>query len=277
MASRSSSTAMLFAAPGALLAVVFVLPLIVAVGASFEWPLFTLKHYQRIGQVPVYQAVFLKTLRVAATTTVICLLLAYPTAMWIARLSPQARNLAVLIITIPFMLSVLVRNYVWMVLLQDTGLINKLLLASGLASAPIRLMYNEFGVVLAMVNMLVPYVLFPVLSALLAIPKDVTLASSSLGAGPVRTFIHVTVPLTAPGTAAGCLLAFIVALGFYVTPAMLGGAKDMMVSNLIAFNVREVLNWPMAFALATTLLGTTLVLYFIYAILVPPATTLKAT
>lgn len=276
MSQRAIRTALLFAAPAALLAAVFVWPLLAAIGASVEWPALTLKHYERIAAVPVYQAVFLKTLRVAALTTTICLLLAYPTAMWISRLDQKARNLAVLFVTIPFLLSVLVRNYVWMILLQDTGLVNKLLLASGLAASPYRLMYNEFGVVMAMANMLVPYVLFPVLSALLSIPRDLAQASSSLGASPIRTFLHVTAPLTAPGAAAGSLLTFIVALGFYVTPAMLGGAKEMMVSNLIAFNVRELLNWPMAFSLATTLLATTLVLYFIYSVVVPPASTLKA-
>jgi ABC-type spermidine/putrescine transport system permease subunit I len=183
---------------------------------------------------------------------------------------------AVLLVTLPFMLSVLVRNYVWIVLLQDTGLINRLLQTTGVSNAPIRLMYNELGVLTAMVNMLVPYIFFPVLSALLAIPKDLELASTSLGANRVRTFLSVTAPLTATGTAAGCLLTFIVALGFYITPAMLGGTREMMVSNLIAFNVREVLNWPFAFSLASTLLASTIALFFIYRALMPTAAVLKA-
>jgi ABC-type spermidine/putrescine transport system permease subunit I len=165
---------------------------------------------------------------------------------------------------------------VWIVLLQDTGLINQLLKSTGTADAPVRLMYNELGVLIAMVNMLVPYIFFPVLSALLAIPRDLELASASLGADRFNTFIRVTVPLTATGTAAGCLLTFIVALGFYITPAMLGGAREMMVSNLIAFNVREVLNWPLAFSLATTLLASTMVFFLVYRSIVPAASVLKA-
>ena len=173
------------------------------------------------------------------------------------------------LVTLPFLLSVLVRNYVWIILLQDFGLVNRLLQSVGATDQPVRLMYNELGVLIAMVNMLVPYVFFPVLSVLLAISRDLELASASLGASRFRSFLTVTAPLSAAGVAAGCLLTFIVALGFYITPAMLGGTREMMVSNLIAFNVREVLNWPFAFSLATTLLASTVVLFFVYRSLGP--------
>jgi ABC-type spermidine/putrescine transport system permease subunit I len=136
-------------------------------------------------------------------------------------------------------------------------------------------MHNELGVMIAMSNMLLPYVIFPVLGALLAIPPDLNTASASLGAHPARTFLRVTLPLTSAGTAAGALLTFIVGLGFYITPAMLGGAREMMISNLIAFNVREVLNWPLAFSLSTSLLASTIVLYLIYRALLPHSATLK--
>jgi ABC-type spermidine/putrescine transport system permease subunit I len=276
MAQATRKTFFLLVAPSAVLLAFFILPLGVAVITSFEFPHPTLRHYQRLVSVPVYQTVYLKTLRIAFTTTLISLLLAYPCAFYIARLSAKARTIAVLLITVPFMLSVLVRNYVWIVLLQDTGLFNRILLGSGLSSAPVRLMYNELGVTIAMVNMLVPYILFPSLSALLAIPRDLELASSSLGASGVQTFLSVTAPLSASGAAAGCLLTFIVSLGFYVTPAMLGGTREMMISNLIAFNVRELLNWPLAFSLATTLLASTIVLYLIYSLLVPSSTAIRA-
>ena len=276
MAQANRKTFFLLLAPSAVLLAFFILPLGVAVITSFEFPHPSLRHYQRLISVPVYQTVFLKTLRIAFTTTLVSLLLAYPCAFYISRLSPKARTIAVLLITVPFMLSVLVRNYVWIVLLQDTGLFNRILLGSGLSSAPVRLMYNELGVTIAMVNMLVPYILFPSLSALLAIPRDLELASSSLGASGVQTFLSVTAPLSANGAAAGCLLTFIVSLGFYVTPAMLGGTREMMISNLVAFNVRELLNWPLAFSLATTLLASTIVLYLIYSLLVPSSTAIRA-
>jgi ABC-type spermidine/putrescine transport system permease subunit I len=151
-----------------------------------------------------------------------------------------------------------------MVLLQRTGLVNQVLERWGVITHPLDLMYNELGVLIAMVNMLLPYMIFPVLSALLAIPPELFHASASLGGGAIRTFWRVTLPLSLPGVAAGVLLVFIVALGFFITPALLGGPKQMMISNLIEFSVRQVLNWPFAFALANTLLCGTLVLYFVY-------------
>ncbi|MGE0716827.1 MAG: ABC transporter permease [Alphaproteobacteria bacterium] len=269
-------TAALLALPMALVLGFFVVPLLHAVGISFGLPDFTLRQYQRLVDVPVYRAVFLKTLTVAAVTTVVCLALGYPTAYFISRLGDRARAIAITLVALPFMLSVLVRNYVWMTVLQDTGLANRMLRSLGLIEAPLRLMYNELGVLIAMVNMLIPYVLFPVLTALLAIPPELKTASASLGAGRFRTFLRVTLPLTAAGTAAGCLLTFIVALGFYITPAMLGGPTQMMISSLIAFNVREVLNWPFAFSLATTLLASTIVLYLAYRAMAPRGAVMRA-
>ena len=119
---------------------------------------------------------------------------------------------------------------------------------------PLHLMYNEFGVVVTMTNMLLPYTILPILTALLAIPPELYNASASLGAGALRTFLRVTLPLSLPGVAAGSLMVFIISLGFFITPALVGGPKQMMISNLIDFNVREVLNWPFAFALADVLL-----------------------
>ena len=197
--SQTRKALLLLALPSVVLLAFFIVPLAVAVFSSFEFPHPTLRHYQRILEVPIYQAVYLKTLRVALVTTAISLLLAYPCAYYVSRLSPQARTIAIVLITVPFMLSVLVRNYVWIVLLQDTGLINRVLLGASLITSPLRLMYNELGVTIAMVNMLVPYILFPALSALLAIPRDLELAASSLGANGLSAFLTVTAPLTAAG------------------------------------------------------------------------------
>lgn len=253
----------------------FVVPLLYAVGLSFGLPDFTTDNYRHLVDSAVYRIVYLRTLKVALVTTLACLMLGYPTAYFVSRLSPRARATAIMFIALPFMLSVLVRNYVWMTLLQDTGFINRLLMNLGVTDAPVRLMYNELGVMIAMVNMLVPYVIFPVLTSLMAIPANLKTASASLGANRLSTFLRVTVPLTAAGTAAGCLLTFIIALGFYITPAMLGGPGEMMISSLIAFNVREVLNWPFAFSLATTLLGSTVVLYLAYRAVAPRAVVMK--
>lgn len=259
---------LLLGLPLLFLMLTFVLPLTRAVWGSFFAPGFTLQSYVRLWNVPVYGRVFWITLQISTLTTLFCTLLGYPAAYFLASVRPRTRQLLLLCVIVPFFVSVLVRNYVWMILLQDTGLVNRALLSLGLVEHPLQLMYNQFGVTVAMVNMLLPYMIFPVLSSLLAIPPELEHASKSLGAGPVRTFWRVTLPLSLPGVAAGGLLVFIIALGFFITPALLGGPKQMMVSNLIEFSVRQVLNWPFAFALANVLLIGTLILYAVYVRLV---------
>jgi ABC-type spermidine/putrescine transport system permease subunit I len=248
--------------------VLFLVPLAQIVWGSFFSPGFTLEHYAKIGSSPVYAKVFWRTVQVAVYTTGLCVVIGYVGALFLARVGPRARQLLLLCVIVPFFLSMLIRNYIWMALLQRTGLINHYLLAWGLIGQPLPLMYNEFGMLVTMTNMLLPYTIFPILSALLAIPPELDNASGSLGAGRLRTFLRVTLPLSMPGVAAGGLLVFIVALGFFITPALVGGPKQMMISNLIDFNVREVLNWPFAFALADVLLWGTLLVYFMHVRLV---------
>jgi len=229
------STALLLAPPLAFLTLLFALPLGRVLYGSVFAPDFTLAHYTRMWTVPVYARVFWITLKISTLTTVGCVLLGYLAAYFLATVRPRTRQLLLLGVIVPFFLSVLVRNYIWMILLQKTGLLNQALARLGLVREPLDLMYNETGVLIAMVNMLLPYVIFPVLSSLLAIPPELRQASASLGAGAARTFWRVTLPLSLPGVAAGGLLVFIVALGFFITPALLGGPKQMMISNLIAY------------------------------------------
>jgi ABC-type spermidine/putrescine transport system permease subunit I len=262
---RSTVTRLvLLGPPLVFLLVVFVLPLVRVIWGSVFAPDFTLAFYERMWRTPVYGRVFWITLKISLLTTVFAALLGYPAAYFLATVKPRTRQILLLCVIVPFFLSVLVRNYVWMILLQRTGLVNRLLGEWGVITAPLDLMYNELGVLVAMVNMLLPYMIFPILSALLAIPPELRHASASLGAHPARTFWRVTLPLSMPGVAAGALLVFIVSLGFFITPALLGGPRQMMVSNLIEFSVRQVLNWPFAFALANTLLIGTLLLYAVY-------------
>ncbi len=246
------------------LLVLFLVPLARVLWGSVFAPDFTLEHYTRIVQTPVYAQVLLRTLRVALLTTALCIVLGYPAAMLLAAVSARARQWLLLCVVVPFFLSMLIRNFIWMALLQRSGLINRTLMDWGVIHEPLPLMYNEFGMLLTMTNMLLPYTIFPILSALLAIPPELPNASASLGAAPLRTFWRVTLPLSLPGVAAGGLLVFIVALGFFITPALVGGPKQMMISNLIDFNVREVLNWPFAFALASLLLFGTLIFYYLH-------------
>ena len=260
----SVDTLVLVGPPLFFIVLLFLIPLGQVVWGSFFSPEFTLAHYSKIGSSPVYAKVFWRTVQVAVYTTALCVVLGYIGALFLAQVRPRARQLLLLCVVVPFFLSMLIRNYIWMALLQRTGLINHYLLAWGLVEQPLPLMYNEFGMLVTMTNMLLPYTIFPILSALLAIPPELRDASASLGAGRVRTFLRVTLPLSMPGVAAGGLLVFIVALGFFITPALVGGPKQMMISNLIDFSVREVLNWPFAFALANVLLWGTLLVYFIH-------------
>lgn len=261
-------TVLLLGPPFLFILVLFLLPLAQVIWGSIFTPGFTLAHYIRIWNSPVYLQVFWRTLYVAACTTGLCVVLGYMAALLLASLRPHWRQVMMLCVVVPFFLSMLIRNYIWMALLQRSGLINRYLIEWGWISEPLPLMYNEFGMLVTMTNMLLPYTIFPILSALLAIPPDLSNASASLGASRLRTFIRVTLPLSMPGVAAGGLLVFIVALGFFITPALVGGPKQMMISNLIDFNVREVLNWPFAFALANVLLWGTLVIYFFHVRLV---------
>lgn len=256
---------MLLGPPALFLFVLFVLPLVNVVWGSLFAPHFTFSNYARMASSSVYLYVFWQTLEIAILTTVACIVLGYPAALFLARQSEFLRQALLLCVIVPFFLSTLVRNYIWIALLERAGLINRVLLDWGLISHPLPLMYNKFGVVVTMTNMLLPYTILPILSTLLAIPPSLYDASESLGGDAFRTFFRVTLPLSLSGVAAGGLLVFIVSLGFFITPALVGGPKQMMISNLIDFNVREVLNWPFAFALANVLLWGTLALYVVYA------------
>lgn len=264
MKLRLDAATLLLLPPLIFILVLFVVPLAQVIWGSFFVPEFTLKHYQRIVETPVYAQVLWRTLRVAALTTALCIVLGYPAAMLLANSSPRVRQWLMLCVVVPFFLSMLIRNFVWMALLQRSGVINRNLLELGWITEPLPLMYNEFGMLVTMTNMLLPYTIFPILSSLLAISPDLSHASSSLGANAFRRFVTVTLPLSLPGVAAGGLLVFIVSLGFFITPALVGGPKQMMISNLIDFSVREVLNWPFAFALANLLLCVTLALYYLH-------------
>lgn len=273
---RPFLTLAILALPIFFLFLFFLVPLANSIAVSVDFLNFDFSGYYRLFHTAVYMNVYFRTIQVSVIVTLVCVVFGYTCAYFIASVSGKFRTILIALIVLPFSLSVLVRNYVWMMLLQDTGLVNRWLMQLDLIETPIRLMYNQFGVIVGMSNMLMPYVIFPVLSALLAIPPDLKTASASLGAGRLMTFARVTFPLTLAGLAAGALLTFIVSLGFYITPAMLGGNREMMIASLIAFNVRELLNWSLAFSLSTTLLCSTIVFYFIYRSLMPRATALRA-
>ncbi len=211
-----------------------------------------------------FQEIFSRTFVISLVVTLITLALGYPLAYWITRLSKRRANLVLICILIPFWTSVLVRIAAWVVLLQREGLINSALGGLGLISEPLPLLFNRLGVYIAMVHILLPFMVLPLYSVMRSVPPSYQRAAVSLGSHPFAAFWRVYVPQTYPGIAAGSLLVFIIAIGYYITPALLGGAGDQMISYYVAYFTNQTINWGMASALGLILLAATLLLYALY-------------
>jgi len=209
----------------------------------------------------IYLEVLARTLGVAAAVTGLCLVMGFPVAVLLTRVEGRAADWLMALVMLPFWTSLLVRTAAWVVLLQREGLVNSALQSLGLIDAPLDLIYNRTGVLVAMTHVLLPFMILPLYNVLKGLPVNYLRAASSLGAPPVTVFFKVYLPLAAPGIAAGALMVFIMALGYYITPALVGGGGDQMLSYFIAKYTTETGNWGMAAALGLVLLGTTLGLY----------------
>ena len=214
----------------------------------------------------IYVDVIARTFTVSALVTLICLVLGYPIAHLIATAKPRYAGLLLILVLLPFWTSLLVRTTAWVVVLQERGIVNTLLGWLGLIDSahPLALIHNRIGVLIAMAHILLPFMVLPIYSVMKSIPPAYMRAASSLGASPARAFLTVYVPLTLPGVSAGGLLVFILALGYYITPALVGGPRDQMMSYFIAYFANQVTNWGMAAALSVILLALVLVLYAVY-------------
>ena len=212
----------------------------------------------------IHITIYLRTLAVSLTVTFMCIVLGVPLAYMLAHLSDKTANLLLIFVLIPFWTSLLVRTTAWTVLLQKTGVINSLLQTLGLIAEPLTLMFNRFGVVVTMTHILLPFVILPVYSVMRQIPVSYVNAARSLGASPTVAFFRVYLPQCMPGINAGGLLVFVFALGYYVTPSLIGGATDQMIAYFVSHNIASSLNWGLASALATVLLAAVLLLYAIY-------------
>jgi putative spermidine/putrescine transport system permease protein len=221
-----------------------------------------------IERMPADQQVFgrilLRTFEISAVVTVLCVLLGYPLAWWLSTLSARRANLLMILVLVPFWTSILVRVAAWVVLLQREGLVNSALMATSLIDEPLALLFNRAGVLVSMVHILLPFMILPVYSVMKSVPPTYIRAAVSLGSPPLAAFFRVYVPQTLPGVGAGALLVFILSIGYYVTPALLGGANDQMLSYYIAQYTNVDVNWGMACALGAILLAATLVLYAFY-------------
>jgi putative spermidine/putrescine transport system permease protein len=213
----------------------------------------------------VFVDVFARTFWISAVVTAICLVLAYPVAYLLATLPERIANLLMILVLLPFWTAVLVRTTAWMVLLQREGIVNGLLLGTGLVDEPLALVHNRTGVYIAMTYVLLPFMILPLYGVMKGVSPVAVRAALSLGAAPAIAFRRVYLPQTFPGISAGCLLVFIMAIGYYITPALVGGADDQMISYFIAFYTNQTLNWGMASALGLILLAATLLLYGAYA------------
>jgi mannopine transport system permease protein len=247
-----------------LLGLVFYLPIVRFLGTSLLDPGPTLVHYERIATVELYPTILLRTLRTALIVTLLCLVLGYPVAYLMARLRGWRLVVVAALVAVPLWTSVLVRSFVWTVLLQRNGLINQALIALGLTDEPVRMLYTEPAVWMAMVHILLPFTILPIYATLRGISPDLPKAAQSLGAGPGRAFSSVILPLSLPGVAAGSILVFILSLGFFITPALVGGPTSMMISTLIGQQVTQTFNWPFAAALSSVLLIVTLLIVIVF-------------
>ncbi len=213
----------------------------------------------------VYVNVLMRTFWMSLIVTGLCLMLGFPVAYLMAKLATKQSNMLMFFVLLPFWTSVLVRVAAWIILLQNEGLINKALIGLGITDAPMQLLFNRIGVYVSMVHILLPFMVLPLYSVMKGISPVYVRAAISLGCPPFKSFWKVYFPQTLPGIGAGALLVFIMCMGYYITPALLGSPQEQMVSYFIAFYTNQTINWGMAAALSAVLLAATLVLYMIYA------------
>jgi ABC-type spermidine/putrescine transport system permease subunit I len=241
------------ALPLAFLGVLFLYPVARLLLLSVEDG--SLRAFERAATDTLYIGVLLETVKLSLIVAAICLVLAYPAAYFLATATRGWAALGFACLLLPFWTSILVRTYAWTIVLGRNGLVNRLLLELGLISEPLALLNNETGVVIGMVHVLLPYMVFPIYAVMLRIDRDLAAAASGLGASPWRVFTRIYFPLTLPGAFAGSVLVFVIALGFFVTPAILGGGRVITIGLLIEDQVRRFLDWPFAAALSALLLA----------------------
>ena len=249
----------------AVIALILVLPIVWLFGLSFAGSDGSLswEHYERLYRRSYYLKIFYTTFEVSVVVTVICVLVGYPLAYLLAQMPRRAANLCMIAVILPLWTSVLVRTYAWLVLLQKTGLINGWLIGLGIVEEPIQLVHNFTGTVIGMTHIMLPFLILPLYASMKAIDMDCVRAAASLGADPVHAFWQIFFPLSLPGLFAGILLIFVLCLGFYVTPALLGGGRVIMIAMKIQTNVVQYPEWGASSSLGMVLLIMTFALLWI--------------
>jgi putative spermidine/putrescine transport system permease protein len=250
------------------LVVCFVLPLVIMAARSVtEFPRGVegdpLANFRRFFSGEANVRVLTNTFWIAALSTVACLLIGYPYAYLMTIATPRWTGVLLIAVLVPFWSSLLVRTYAWEVILRDTGLINSTLRSWGVIDKPIQLYQTTTAVLFGMTQVLLPYMVLPLFTTMARIDPELTKAAANLGASPARAFVRVFLPLSIPGVLAGSLLVFVLALGFYITPALLGSPKDTMLSAFIATRVQQQLDWGLASAMALVLIALALIVLFV--------------
>ena len=257
-----------FVVPMAILVLLFFdLPLLLAFGWSIrdhKTHEFTLANYQEFFTSRIYIQIIWRTFFIAAIVTLSCAALAYPLALWMSRLSPRRQLVAICCVVVPFWVSILVRTYAWIVVLGNGGIVNRWLQSLGLTERPVSFLYNEFGVTLGMVNVLLPFLVLPLYAAMLKFDQRLSQVAATLGARDRTIFWRVFFPVIFPALAAGMVLVFILSLGFFITPAILGGGKVPMIANAMDLMINRFSLWEMAAVVSVMLLGFTLTFYAFY-------------
>jgi putative spermidine/putrescine transport system permease protein len=249
----------------ALLLMVFGYPVGSLLLRSVSEPIWGLQNFKTIAVQPVYVRALGNTVVISGSVTLLCLILGYPLAYSIAQASAGMRRVLIFAVLIPFWSSILVRTFAWMVLLQQRGLINRTMVGLGLTDTPIIMVHNRIGVLVGMAHILLPFMILPLYAVMVRINASYTQAAASLGATPVKNFLRVYLPLSRPGVINGTVLVFVMGLGYFITPALLGGPGDTMIAQLIEQQVADFGQWGVAGALSVVLLfgvGVTFALLF---------------
>ena len=256
--------ALLVLPAAAFLVVFFLAPLIDMSARSVTEPAGAgLSNYTRFFEQEAYVRVLTNTFWIAILTTVVCLLIGFPFAYLMTVVPGRIAGLLLIAVLLPFWSSALVRTFAWQVILRDTGVINSFLVDSGLVSEPLPLIRTTTGVIIGMSHILLPFMVLPIWAVLRRIDPEYSRAAANLGASPPTAFRRIVLPLSLPGVLAGSLLVFVLALGFYITPALLGGPRDQMISQLIVEQVERQLDWGFAAAMSILLMAATFAILFV--------------
>lgn len=247
-----------------LMVVAFDVPILLMLASSVLAPHPTVAHWAELAESPIYFRVLGNTFQIAAITAAVCGLIGYPLAYWMRGLGGRAQLVVVTLVLLPFWISILVRTYAWIVVLGNAGIVNRSLMALGLTDQPVSFLYNQVGVTIGTTNVLLPFLVLPLFAAMLKIDERLLQAAATLGASRRAIFWRVFFPLSLPAFAAGLVLVFILTLGFYVTPAILGGGRVPMISNMLDILINQMPRWELAAAISTLLLAATLALYAVY-------------